>query len=244
MDKEKCVKYQIFGELCSEATTKKLCEMCEDPEKYHWKMWQKEKEIVLENYGDIPKGSKKEDYNLSYDKAIEQVESFVGGTIEIKQEYLIESLAWWYIPFGWIGCSGYIVDKNDGHVNQLGSAYPLSVWFWGHIHGFKHDTYDFIITKINDQQQTLNFVNTIGFRFPHVDAKPSSSYRKKQHEEKLLSLPCIYENQRLGLSIPHFIDIDGFNLFDYILQPRYCESPGCLDVGSNKRCSGLGKSAR
>lgn len=59
---------------------------------------------------------------------------------------LVETERWWYIPYGWIGCGGFIVDKHDLAINELGSALSLEDSFWGHDHGIVCDPVDFTFT--------------------------------------------------------------------------------------------------
>lgn len=47
------------------------------------------------------------------------------GTLEYAPDKVIETDRWWYIPFCWIGCAGFIVSKDDLYVNWLGSALSL-----------------------------------------------------------------------------------------------------------------------
>ena len=44
------------------------------------------------------------------------------ATLEYAPDKVIETDRWWYIPFCWIGCAGFIVSKDDLYVNWLGSA--------------------------------------------------------------------------------------------------------------------------
>src|SRR5258706_354551 len=65
------------------------------------------------------------------------------GTLEYASDKVIETDRWWYIPFCWIGCAGFIVSKDDLYVNWLGSALSLEQCFWGHDHGVFCDLVDF-----------------------------------------------------------------------------------------------------
>ena len=35
---------------------------------------------------------------------------------------VIEATSWFYIPWGWIGCLGWIVEKDEGTIFKLGSG--------------------------------------------------------------------------------------------------------------------------
>ncbi|HWB59878.1 MAG TPA: hypothetical protein VG733_10305 [Chthoniobacteraceae bacterium] len=70
---------------------------------------------------------------------------------------LLQSPDWWYIPCGWIGCFGFIINKNDSHINWLGSFFamtwsPLQLCFWGHNHGLYCDLVDFTFAPNTSMQ--------------------------------------------------------------------------------------------
>lgn len=67
--------------------------------------------------------------------------------IRFDADQLLRCDEWWYVPFGWIGCAGFIVDRRDGYVNWLGSSLMLSDCFWGHHHGIFCGPVDFTFTS-------------------------------------------------------------------------------------------------
>jgi len=64
---------------------------------------------------------------------------------------------WWYIPFSWIGCFGFIVDRRDGYVDRLSSGLmTLSDCFWGHNRGIICDPIDFTFTpEVSASEETI-----------------------------------------------------------------------------------------
>lgn len=73
------------------------------------------------------------------------------GTLEYSPEEVIETERWWYIPYGWIGCAGLIVNKDDLYVNWLGSCLTLEQCFWGHDRGIFCDLVDFTFASDTDK---------------------------------------------------------------------------------------------
>ena len=71
---------------------------------------------------------------------------------------------WWYVPCGWIGSLGCIVDKRDLYVNCLGSGLSLDMCIWGHEHGIFHDLVDFTFAQGTD----LNLAAALLLRFQHT----------------------------------------------------------------------------
>ena len=44
------------------------------------------------------------------------------GTISFDEDNLLRSPRWWYVPYAWIGCKGFIVDIYSGYVNWLAAC--------------------------------------------------------------------------------------------------------------------------
>jgi hypothetical protein len=42
------------------------------------------------------------------------------GTLKYATDEVIETDRWWYIPYGWIGCAGFIVNKDDSSIEAKG----------------------------------------------------------------------------------------------------------------------------
>jgi hypothetical protein len=71
-------------------------------------------------------------------------------TVSYEPQDLLRSKTWWYIPYRWIGCRGFIVNMDDGYVNWLGSALSLQHCFWGHERGVVCDLVDFTFAPDTD----------------------------------------------------------------------------------------------
>ncbi len=95
-----------------------------------------------------------------------------GANIDLTYDAakIIESEAWWYIPFVWFGCGGFIVDKKDLYVNWLGSALKLDDCIWGHEHGIICGPVDFAF----DDGIDVAVVRRIVGRFKYYSPKRSN----------------------------------------------------------------------
>jgi len=93
------------------------------------------------------------------------------GTLEYAADKVIETDRWWYIPFCWIGCFGFIVSKDDLYVNWLGSGAILTLeqCFWGHDHGVFCDLVDFSFSP--DTDRTLAASLLPGFKHMHPNVR-------------------------------------------------------------------------
>lgn len=109
----------------------------------------------------------------SLEEAERQVKAFLQRDIEYDPQLLMESEFWWYIPHCWIGCSGFIVDKETGNVDCLGSGVSaegrfLENCFWGHDHGLNADLVDFAFAP----DTSLDLAKQIVSKFKHL--RPNS----------------------------------------------------------------------
>ncbi len=93
------------------------------------------------------------------------------GKLEYASDKVIETERWWYIPFTWIGCFGFIVSKDDLYVNWLGSGSALTLehCFWGHDHGVFCDLVDFSFSPDTDRTLAARLIS--GFKHTHANAK-------------------------------------------------------------------------
>ncbi len=80
------------------------------------------------------------------------------GELRYDAAKIIETDRWWYIPFTWIGCAGFIVNKEDLYVNWLGSALTLEQCFWGQDHGVYCDLVDFEFAPDSDTRLVQRLV--------------------------------------------------------------------------------------
>jgi hypothetical protein len=79
------------------------------------------------------------------------------GELRFDHAKLLRCDNWWYIPFSWIGCFGFIVDRRDGGVDWLSSGFmTLSDCFWGHNRGIICGPIDFTFTpEVSASEDTI-----------------------------------------------------------------------------------------
>lgn len=142
--------------------------------------------------------------------AKEHLERVLGRNVSYLESQAIEAPRWWYIPYGWIGCSGFIVDKADGYINQLGSCHSLDDCFWAHNRGIKYGYADLTIHQINDIQGTIDTLMKMGSHAPYnpIPNRPNTSgkgyefWTREELEALLDVLPVTFSNQILWFTIP------------------------------------------
>ena len=145
----------------------------------------------------------------SLDDAVVRLQSAVKWEISFDREQVVESENWWYIPFVWMGCSGYIVDKLDGYINQLGSCHPLGLCFWAHNRNIKYDYADLTVNQVYNLDATLKTLIQMGNRSrinpipnkPDAGGERTEFWTEEELEEKLKTLPVTFPNQQLWFTI-------------------------------------------
>lgn len=72
---------------------------------------------ITGNYGpaDLPT-------SLPYEQALEIFSSYFKGELSFSSSDVIENEKWWYFPQTWVGCIGYIVEKDTKLIYCLGSG--------------------------------------------------------------------------------------------------------------------------
>lgn len=138
------------------------------------------------------------------------LERALNDKVQFDERKVIESSDWWYLPYIWIGCAGYIVDKNDGYITQLGSCHTLDDCFWAQNHGVKYKYADLTVLRVNDEEQTVGTLMGMGNRAsinPIANKSDADRERVKywtpdELKGQLDSLPVTFENQMLWFTIP------------------------------------------
>jgi hypothetical protein len=102
-------------------------------------------------------------------KFAEEGPNGLSGQLRYEASKVIENERWWYIPCGWIGCSGCIVNKHDLYVNWLGSSLSQTDYFWGHDNGIFYDLVDFSFAPNTDRELAAKLL--LRFQHMHPDAR-------------------------------------------------------------------------
>jgi hypothetical protein len=110
------------------------------------------------------------------------------GELRYDPAKVIERARWWYIPYTWIGCEGFIVSKDDLYVNWLGSALSLEECFWGHEHGVVNDLVDFEFAAGTD----IGLATRLVSRFKHTHPNPQGVVPRE---------PVWYESEEVASAV-------------------------------------------
>lgn len=109
-----------------------------------------------------------------------------------------ESANWWFFGTREIGCKGIIIDKRDGSLTRIGSAYPVDDFLWGYDVGIREEPVDFVVTEVFDHVRATTWLYESGFEGSRVYVR-----------EKLAKLPAIWPALRgLWIRIPQLRALD------------------------------------
>jgi hypothetical protein len=130
-------------------------------------------------------------------------------SVSYDAQDLLCSGGWWYIPYRWIGCRGFIVNRDDGYVNWLGSALSLRDCFWGHERGVVCDLVDFTFSPDTDMEVALRLLPR--FKHMHADASgrlPSEPvwYRESETPAALSNQFPTFKRHFVWFAIPDLFD--------------------------------------
>ena len=91
------------------------------------------------------------------------------GELRYDAAKVVETERWWFVPCGWIGCAGCIVNKGDLYVNWLGSCPDVVAdCFWGHDRGLFNDLVDFTFAPETDRSVAEKLVLEFKHMHPNV----------------------------------------------------------------------------
>lgn len=113
-----------------------------------------------------------------------------GRFVDYDRDGVLVSDELFYLPFGWIGCAGYLVERKTKRVIALGSALSVDAQIWAWYRGIPLGTgqrNDVEITEVRDRVElTRVLCRLLDGRLVHSQLVP-----------RLQMLPCTIENLNL-----------------------------------------------
>jgi hypothetical protein len=117
-------------------------------------------------------------------------------------EGIVERSDYWFLPVGFVGSVGIIIDKASGRLHVMGSSLSQDDFFWGHENGFSGERHTLRVTNVRELGKTVEFL------FHAVRGGPGSTRDphpgRQWLEEQLRELPHDFGQQSLWLRIPSF----------------------------------------
>jgi hypothetical protein len=153
---------------------------------------------------------------MTWQEAVARVVEAVGHPIEVTRDGACEAATWWFVPYRWIGCAGFFVDKIDGLVTQLGSCHQPDLYFWAHDRGFRYPC-DLIVEQVYDLAGTVAFLKSV-LAYPEADQRPGRGWSSEALTQALGALPCRFRHQDFWFELPEFRSHASPSLFEYSLE--------------------------
>jgi hypothetical protein len=124
---------------------------------------------------------------------------------ETPPDGIVDRGSYWFLPVGFVGSAGVIIDKVTGRLFVMGSALRPDEMFWGHEHGFSGERSTLRITDVADMTRTVEFLFYVVSGGPGSTRDPHP--RRAWLEEMLRQLPQAFRGQSLWLRIPAFREV-------------------------------------
>src|SRR5436190_6308969 len=209
------------------------CELC------HGAAARREQEMqkVAEEFSVVRGAPETEESRVSLDFALTSIQKHLDkerfqGTVSYNARDLLRSQRWWYIPYRWIGCRGFIVSLDSGYVNWLGSALSLKNCFWGHERGVVCDLVDFAFAPETDMALAGRLLG----RFKHMHPNASGVlpgepvwYRESEIPSALSNQFPMFRRHFVWFAIPelfHAYEMEG-------LRFTCSQSAAAAQIGSS-----------
>ena len=113
----------------------------------------------------------------------------------------------WYFPFRsterLVGCNGVIVNKRNGKLFHLGSAFPPDRDLALYDRGYQFDVYDLAILRVRDRARTLSTLGELRLRIVEPTEEHGVVWKIPREltdvelSRKLEQLPCTIPNVNL-----------------------------------------------
>jgi hypothetical protein len=119
--------------------------------------------------------------------------------------------ATYYLPFGWIGCCGHIVERATKRVETLGSG-DVEDYLWAWHRGVLHETpsrHDLEIVSVRDMDQLRRVLRVV----------TATTWFAAEVAPKLERLPCRFESVDLYPAIPDLRRAEMSRGFEFRIHP-------------------------
>jgi hypothetical protein len=137
-----------------------------------------------------------------FSAAVEAVIRHLGERAEVNEAHGFEASDWWYVPIGFIGCAGHIVEKQTGVIRQLGSSHSLDLCFWAQVRGLLREGCTLVIDRIHDRETARRLIRQ----------------RWRKPDELLATIPVRIEMQHLWFELPLLREAERTGAFTFHVE--------------------------
>jgi hypothetical protein len=140
--------------------------------------------------------------------SVEQPIQFEIGRVLVNDDLI-------YVPYGWVGCLGFLVHRRTERVILLGSVLVPHQWVWAFYRGFslgetaadRQDT--LVIRAVHQPRETVKTFRWLMRREPKF----------KRLGRQLRTLPCIIRDVDLLFAVRELMVAEEKQYFDFEINP-------------------------
>jgi hypothetical protein len=161
------------------------------------------------------------EHRESYERAVRALEEVDprARQVELDESEVLEAAGWWYIPFGWIGCFGHIVDKHTGQVTRLGSSpLRLAPYLWAFERGVLRAPCTLVIERIHDVRRATALLGQLDNRSPYNPVPLRADGQWLDVPELLESLPASIPSASLWYAVPALQQAEREHAFEFRVE--------------------------
>lgn len=164
--------------------------------------------IVKKRYGFRTYSRSKDSTALSRAKRL--VEACVKQSIDFDVKEVLVHGKWIYVPWGWIGCFGYLVHRKTERILCLGTGAAPHATIWAICSGSNYDKPDTLVFKaIHDLKETKR---ALGWQ---LQANPTFD----QFDQRIKSLPCVFRNVDLWRMAEGLVEAERKGYCEFEINP-------------------------
>lgn len=176
---------------------------------------------------------------ITFEEAEQIVIDRIGPDCAIVSDSIVEKPYGWYFNFQskkyvetgdfremLVGSGGFIVEKENGKISELGSHYTLEENFEIYEMGLAGKQ-DLVILKVKDLNRAVKLLHKLGMTYVEPESahgvvwKIPQRFNEKQIKAALSNLPHTFQNQRFYFAIEVFKEIYESDCLIYELKQIY-----------------------
>jgi hypothetical protein len=147
---------------------------------------------------------------MTFEEVAVRVAAYLGEPVRVGDERekgvfdateALEAETWWYVPYAWIGCCGFVVEKATGQVHQMGSNAGLETYLWAQSQGLLWERADLVIDAVRDRDVAIRWLQRV-VCVPTGDHHPLYGPGAEELATMLADLPLRFPAQQIGLWLP------------------------------------------
>jgi hypothetical protein len=148
--------------------------------------------------------------SMELSRAKRLVEAYVKEPIEFDVKEVLLNGDWIYVPWGWIGCFGYLVHRRTERILCLGTGAAPHATIWGICRGSHYDKPDTLAIKAVQDLKELK--RALGRELQH---NPVFA----QFDQRMQSLPCIFRNVELWRVVEGLVEAEERGYCEFEINP-------------------------